>query len=650
MDTKLKVRRHFGFKILAFLLSLAGLLTIAVGIANMRQIMAFIDMDEYVSNVFFGERYELCEAITNINFRADGDGKISVAGVEKNQKYIDSCLQKGYRFTVYDDDSNVIPVYGSYNGDFETFSNSNKRVYNNYGMNYNNTEIGISLAVTNDAYNAALDASQPIADRGRILFYAMIAGLLLFIGGMIWIGVFAGKVPNEDGVKLRFFHRIYGDLFLICFIGAQIGLGAAYYAPWSNIAGYSGDVTLNMEAVWAITVIVAVLMTFILAWFVANLSVRVKRHELFKYTAFYRFFAWIFRGLVRLGRWIVHPFKLAVNGNIKSKIIACGVGVFVILCFFSFLAYAAASSYNTGILFIYIMIGVPIITVGFVAVALKFFAEFSAIRNGAREIRNGNPTYKIPPCKNGEFNQIAEDINNIGDGLERAVKDALVSERMKTELITNVSHDLKTPLTSIVSYVDLLEKVEIPPEAQDYVAVIKSKAGRLTAIISDLFDLSKSSSGSIDLLVERLDLSKLVQQTLADMDDKIVASGFAIKQDLPEGEVLINSDGKRLYRAFQNVIDNALKYSLTGTRIFITMQVEGGRASVKIQNTAGYEMDFSESEILERFSRGDSSRGTEGTGLGLSIAESFTKICGGGFKIKIDGDQFKVYLDFNVVG
>ncbi len=245
-------------------------------------------------------------------------------------------------------------------------------------------------------------------------------------------------------------------------------------------------------------------------------------------------------------------------------------------------------------------------------------------------------------------NKTYEEINKgFNDSLEEQMK----SERMKVALITNVSHDLKTPLTSIISYVDLLSKEEnLSDSARDYVKILSEKSTRLKNMVSDLFDLSKSASGNMPVDIENIDLKKLIEQTLADMEDKVEKSELVMRVKLPDKPVNVFADGKKLYRVLQNVIDNALKYSYQGTRVYIELVEVGGTAEVTIKNTAGYEMDFTVEEILQRFSRGDTSRTTEGSGLGLSIAESFTNVCGGDFKIDIDGDLFKVVIRFKTPG
>jgi signal transduction histidine kinase len=248
------------------------------------------------------------------------------------------------------------------------------------------------------------------------------------------------------------------------------------------------------------------------------------------------------------------------------------------------------------------------------------------------------------------FNENNKTFEKINQGFQASLKEQMKSERMKVDLITNVSHDLKTPLTSIISYVDLLSKEDLPESARDYVSILAEKSGRLKNIVSDLFDLAKSTSGNLPLDMERIDIRRLIEQTLGDMEDDIEKSGIRIKTTLTDVPIYIYSDGKKLYRVFQNIIGNALKYSLQGTRVFIDMDVEDNIVNITVKNTASYDMDFTAEDVLQRFSRGDKSRSTEGSGLGLSIAESFTWACGGSFKVEIDGDQFKVKLGFPVVG
>lgn len=238
----------------------------------------------------------------------------------------------------------------------------------------------------------------------------------------------------------------------------------------------------------------------------------------------------------------------------------------------------------------------------------------------------------------------------LDEEFKHRVKEASKSEKMKTELITNVSHDLKSPLTSIIAYLDLLKKEDLDEVARDYTVILDQKANKLKDIIEDLFVLSKSESGNMDMDLQVIDLKKLVRQTLATMEDKIELSGLQIKTSMADTQLYIKSDGKKLYRVLQNLIDNALKYSLKGTRIFISLESSiDNRAIFRIKNTSSYEMNFSKEEITARFVRGDKSRSDDGSGLGLAIVESFTNALGGSFELKIDGDLFIVELEFEMI-
>lgn len=237
-------------------------------------------------------------------------------------------------------------------------------------------------------------------------------------------------------------------------------------------------------------------------------------------------------------------------------------------------------------------------------------------------------------------------LKNIESAMRQSVEKQVQAERLKIDLITNVSHDLKTPLTSMVGYTDLLKKEELSAEARDYVDIISTKQEQLKNMIQDLFDLSKATSGADQISVEILDMRRLLEQTLADMEDAVRASGREIRTDFAEEPLLFSGDNNKMYRVVQNLLGNALKYSLDGTRIYLSASRQDSQVELQIKNIASYEMDFSPDEITERFVRGDKSRTTEGHGLGLAIASSFVRNMGGTLKVGIDGDLFKVTVCF----
>ena len=245
---------------------------------------------------------------------------------------------------------------------------------------------------------------------------------------------------------------------------------------------------------------------------------------------------------------------------------------------------------------------------------------------------------------NSELYPAASSLNRIGERVVEAVEQRIKSERQKIDLVTNVSHDLKTPLTSIISYVNLLEQEELPLKSAEYVRILTEKSERLKILIQDLFDLSKATSGNMPLTLEKLDLAKLLRQTMADMDEAIRSSGLIFRLNIPNTPVPVTGDGSKLYRALANLIQNALNYSMPRSRVFIELTAAEDTAVVTLKNTSGYEMDFTAEEIMERFVRGDKARTTEGSGLGLAISKSFVNLCGGKLTIATDGDLFKVSI------
>lgn len=216
---------------------------------------------------------------------------------------------------------------------------------------------------------------------------------------------------------------------------------------------------------------------------------------------------------------------------------------------------------------------------------------------------------------------------------------------MKSELITNVSHDLKTPLTSIINYVDLLNQENITEDQRKkYLGILKDKSNRLKALIEDLFEVSKASSGSMELDMQDLDPVSLLRQTLGEFEDKIENSNLKIIKKLPEEKLMIYADGRKTFRIFQNLLSNIFKYSMEGSRVYIEVSDSGKYVEVIFKNTSKEELNFTEEEILQRFKRGDASRTTDGSGLGLAIAKSLTEVQEGIFDIKIDGDLFKAIV------
>ena len=279
----------------------------------------------------------------------------------------------------------------------------------------------------------------------------------------------------------------------------------------------------------------------------------------------------------------------------------------------------------------------------------KLWTDFGAVADQAAAIRAGELERESTLQEDSDLAGLADDLNHIRQGLQQAVEERTHSERMKVELVTNVSHDLKTPLTSIISYTELLAQEPLAPPASEYVQIMGEKAQRLKAMVQDVFEVSKAASGQLPVKLERLDYARLLRQTLADMQQPIEDSGLTLRTSIPETEVPITADSDRLYRVFQNLIGNALKYSLPGSRVYLDLTVESGIASASVRNTSAAELKPG-TEYTARFVRGDESRTDGGSGLGLSIAESFTKACGGELAIATQADLFTATVTFPVAG
>ena len=285
------------------------------------------------------------------------------------------------------------------------------------------------------------------------------------------------------------------------------------------------------------------------------------------------------------------------------------------------------------------------------AFLVKQLDGFERIVEALKRLRTGELTDKLTDMPTGVLSTMAEDINSLGDGMQNALQNAIRAERMKSELITNVSHDLKTPLTSILNYSDLLCQEHLTPEeANDYAKIIHQKSMRLKNLTSDLFDISKVQSGAEQMQCERIDACTLVRQALGEQDKAIAESRLTLKVNIPDHEVPIWADGKKMSRVMENLIGNCIKYAMSGTRVFVTVSEQEREAVIELKNIANYEMDFDAGEITERFVRGDAARTTEGSGLGLAIAKSYVEACGGALAVEVDGDLFKVRITFPVYG
>ena len=277
----------------------------------------------------------------------------------------------------------------------------------------------------------------------------------------------------------------------------------------------------------------------------------------------------------------------------------------------------------------------------------QFHKQYTSILNATNQMAEGN--LKISLVENlGVFQPIGDSLEKVQQGFEKAVVEEAKSQSMKTELITNVSHDLKTPLTAIITYVDLLKKENITEdERKVYVDTLDKKSQRLKVLIEDLFEVSKAQSGNVQMNFMDVDIVSLLKQVKSEMEDQLAASDLTFRFTMPEEKVILSLDGQRTYRVFENLISNALKYSMPYSRVYVDVENEKDVVKVIFRNTSAQELDFDPERLTERFVRGDASRKSEGSGLGLAIAKSFVELQSGKFKIEVDGDLFKVILTWS---
>ncbi len=357
---------------------------------------------------------------------------------------------------------------------------------------------------------------------------------------------------------------------------------------------------------------------------------------------------WCWELLRKLGRAIGQARDAVASGlfrDYKVRNVALLLLGYTAVLAFCATMFGAMMDYGEGLLAFLLGVAWFIAAAGFV---LKRVQGFDRIVEGLKRLRAGELTYKLTDMPVGVLASMAEDINSLGDGMQAALQNEIRAERMKSELITNVSHDLKTPLTSILNYSDLLCQEHLTPEeANDYAKIIHQKGMRLKNLTSDLFDISKVQSGAEQMICERLDACTLVRQALGEQDRAIEQGHLTLRVDIPEQELPIWADGRKMSRVMENLIGNCLKYAMQGTRVFVSVREREGGVEIELKNIANYAMDFDADTITERFTRGDAARSTEGSGLGLAIAKSYVTACGGTLSVDVDGDLFKVRIRFD---
>ena len=486
----------------------------------------------------------------------------------------------------------------------------------------------------------------------NLITWAVIAAVIAVVAVVV-LSVLTGRFSrNEDGtIHLNWFDRFWSEIHIagVCgFATAAVALCCPVVKLFSMIYwtevfvptvaddhwfGPSNDFIIKLCIAGMAACIALTVLCFL------PLVKKLKAHKFWEKSLAGGIVIWIFRKLRSFFGGIKRAFKES-DGTLTKVIGVLVAGAF--LC---------ATWLGLPVMVVLIFIFVP-----------RIVKKFTAIKEGVGQVKAGNLDWKIPVEEDaqgvrGELDRLAADINEISQATGIAVQNELKNQRMKTELISNVSHDLKTPLTSMVSYIDLLKTEGLDsPNASEYLDIVDEKTQRLKVLTEDLFEAAKASSGAIPVHMDSIDLDALVSQSLGEMDQKLSAKGLSVivKNELSgqgtcaddagggTGGVRVNADGQLLWRVIENLLGNVSKYALEGSRVYVNISSpEDSKVLLEIKNISGEQLNISADELMERFTRGDASRNTEGSGLGLAIAKDLTKLMNGEFMLTVDGDLFK---------
>lgn len=469
------------------------------------------------------------------------------------------------------------------------------------------------------------------------LMFPMLAGAVfgsvLWLIGMVWLTVTAGRKPKDEEIHLNGFDRWYTEIAA----GTVIGI-------WLAGTIISGTLIANSSLGYShavVTVIVTCLIcgTYTMAWFLIgylSLIRRIKAGTLWKNSLIRKVLKWIGKCS---GKLVDFARAFSRNTAEKIKVLLVG-GAFLFLQFL-----IIGCGFTGAGVFLIILLIVDAAAVIFI---IRKADGLDLIMDGLKKISDGELQYKIKTdTLTGKQKVMAEYINNIGSGLDAAVENSLKKERMQTELITNVSHDLKTPLTSIINYVDLMKR-ENPtdPKIQEYLRILDEKSQRLKVLTEDVVEASKASTGNIKLEMNDIDFVEMVQQVIGEFEEKFQEKNLTMMVHFTDEPSIIYADGQRMWRVLENVFGNVVKYAMEGTRVYAEISNRNKKVTFSLKNISAQPLNISADELTERFIRGDVARNTEGSGLGLSIAKSLTELQGGEFKLYLDGDLFKVMITF----
>lgn len=459
-------------------------------------------------------------------------------------------------------------------------------------------------------------------DRQTLIEAAKIVILLILeiLISFVYLLFVTGKKGSDNEMHLSFLDKLLFTDLNLAIIAIPTYLGMKIIINNPNFNYYNNISTISL-------ILLACSVNLML---VLSLVRHIKNKSFIKHSLIYIVLSTTYKTLYKLYRFVIELF---FSGPLMIKAMLVLV-LFTIACI-------------AGIRFFPLTIVAFLTAVYFIFIYVK---KFNLIKQIVRNIKSGDIKGSITATitGKGELDMLANDINCIAEGLDKAVKNEVKSQRMKSELISNVSHDIKTPLTSIINYVDLLKKEGMNSEnAIKYLGILEQKSQRLKILTEDLFEAAKASSGDMPIELQRLDIFYLIQQGLAELDDRIEKSELHFKVNIPEEKIYVLADGRLLWRVIENLLSNVFKYALKGSRVYIDVinNENSDKISLIIKNISSYELNVAVDELMERFKRADESRSSDGSGLGLAIAKDLMEMQKGSLNLEIDGDLFKAIVN-----